>query len=339
MRTRGASRQSRWSIVLAALAALSICVGVSRADIAITSEVTVTGGPSQSQAEAPVSQGGTGAPYVASGGPQTKRVAPATVTTYYKGKMARTEVQGGQVPIYDGGESKVYILHPDQKTYSVLSVSQLLEQPSTPMRQNAPASARRRDLQFDTDVRLVKSDTTKAIAGKEARRYVITASMQPRQRARGPRGGLMRFPRAGFPGGRRRFPGSGFLRSGGLGDQGQAGQGGRSGPPSVEVQGEYWLADTAFLPGGDKSPLLPLLQQTLNAGPILKDLNDKLVKMKLVPLASKMTVTLTPPGAGSQEPMVTAMEVKAITDEPLADTLFKVPADYKEVKGIRDSAS
>jgi hypothetical protein len=110
-------------------------------------------------------------------------------------------------------------------------------------------------------------------------------------------------------------------------------------PPSAQIQGEYWLVDAALLPASDKSPLLPLLQQTISVGPVLRELNGKMVKMKLAPLASKTTVTMTVPNADSQEPLVTTMEVKTITEEALDDALFRVPNNYTEIKPSRESAN
>jgi len=341
MRITTAREHSYRSALYATLAALLIPVGVSRADVKIISEVTVTGGPSQDQLRMPRSPQEAVPSNNAPGQPPVKPATPKTATTYYKGKMVRAEVQGGPATIYDGDAGKVYILHPDQKTYSVLSVAQMMEQLSAPLRQNAPNGGRQRNARFDAKVKLEKSDATKTIAGKDARKYVVTASMEMSRRGGGFRGGGGSrrgggFPRrGGFPGGGG-FPLEGDSPGGGPGGGSLPGGAGMS-PPSVQLQGEYWLADAALLPEGNRSPL-PLLQQTVSVGPILKELNNQLVKMKLVPLSSRVTVTMALPNAESQEPLVATMEVKAITEESLDGALFKVPADYKEMKPDDSSA-
>lgn len=359
MKTRRADRRY-WTIALAVSAMLLVSAGVTYADITIASEITITGAPSNAQSGTPVPAQGTAQPGAvpaqgaaqpgaAAATSQAKPNPPQTATTYCKGRMARIERSDGQITIFDDKAGKLYLLHPDQKTYAVLSVSQMLEQPGPFSRQNAPADARRGSPRFDTDVKIEKSDVTKEIAGKNATRYVVMATMQASRPSRGMRGGGMGSGRGGFPGGRR----GRFLRSGGAGDQTAGGESARTGPPPVHVQGEYWLVDARLLPGADSGALLPVLQQTVNVGPILKDLNDKLAKMKLFPVSSTTTVTsgtatagpstdtATPApsdAAGSREPMVTAMEVKSVVEKALEDALFKVPGDYKEVKPTRDSA-
>ena len=151
--------------------------------------------------------------------------------------------------------------------------------------------------------------------------------------SRGGRGGGMG---GGFPGGGRRRGGIGggvFYGDSGWGGGGQdSGGGRRMNMPSVQIEGEYWLVDSAFLPYGNKSSLLPVLNQAVNVGPILDELNKQLTKMKLVPLSSKMTLTFSAPNGDSPPPLVTTMEVKAISETPVDDASFKVPDGYKEVK-------
>jgi hypothetical protein len=325
-----------WRGLLVTVAALLLLTGVCGADVKIISEVTVTGGPARAQAATPGTSQQAGSP---SGTPATaaaKPEIPKTVTTYYKARMARTEVEGGPLTIYDGQAGKVFILHPDQQTYSVFSLGQMLEQ-SGSATEPSSAGGRGRGARFDVKVNLEKSDATKTIAGKEAAKYVLTASMQLISRRGGGFGGGRGFPGGGgFPRRGGRFPRGGFPLAEGASPSGETGGAPSPGGPgigSIQIQGEYWLADAAFLPAAENSPLLPLLSQTLRAGPILRDLNSKLVKSKQVPLSSKLTMTR--PNAESQEPLVTTMEVKTITEGPLDDALFKVPDGYKEVKPAR----
>ena len=130
------------------------------------------------------------------------------------------------------------------------------------------------------------------IAGKKAECYVLTATVTMQAPQRGGRGG-------GFPHGRHGgFPlGEGmFLRTPEPDREPSSGDGsGR--PPLLRIEGEYWLAEAAILPAGTSSPALPLLQQTVTAGPVLKELLDQLTKMKLIPLAGQATATVTRPSA------------------------------------------
>ncbi len=253
---------------------------------------------------------------------------PLTVTTCYKGKMARIEITDGPTFIYDGAANKVYVLHPDQKTYSPISPQQMFAQ------ENGLPGALPAPIHFDTGLNLQKSDATATFLGQEAARYDLTATLT----ASRPSGG---FNRGGFR--RRRFPGGGGFPggfSGGMplqeGDGFQGGDGGtmrpRRTPPSIHIDGEYWLADGSVLPQENREAVLLLLQQTLMPGdPILDSLHTKLTKLKLMPLSSKVTMQIADPRSGSTDSVVTTMEVKSIHAEALDDQLFHVPADYTRV--------
>ena len=102
--------------------------------------------------------------------------------------------------------------------------------------------------------------------------------------------------------------------------------------PSIQIDGEYWLVDSAFLPKGSKTSLLPILHQATGVGPVIDEMNKQLTKMKLVPLSGKTTLTFTNPNGDSPTPLVTTMEVKAISETTADDASFKVPDGYKEVK-------
>jgi hypothetical protein len=343
---------------------LMSCVGLARTDVKIVSEVSIQSGSPPTQTETPAgtqtespasSQAGTPAPPPGSGTPgQTpeqepkKPAPPVTVTTYYKGKMARVEVAGGPVTLYDGAANRVYTLHPDQKTYSVVSVKQALEQQATPVAAAVPGTG----VRFDTSVTLEKESTndTKSIAGKEATPYHVTASVQMHRDENGFHGGGYsggtgggmhrrgRFPGGGFPGGGGGVPGG---NGGGVPDGGGGYPGGRGGGqspggsrvrrPALEMEGETWLVESTLLPAENKNALLPLLRQAVTVGPVANALNGQLGKKKLMPLFSKVTTTVTTPFGGTREPVVTTMEVKAITEETLDSALFKVPDDYKKV--------
>ncbi len=100
----------------------------------------------------------------------------------------------------------------------------------------------------------------------------------------------------------------------------------------MQIEGEYWIAAAPTLAVKTKKPLLPLIAQTVPAGPFLSPLNDRLAKIKGFPVASKVTLTLTSRDSQTPTTITTTTEVKSIADDTLDASLFKVPADYKEVE-------
>jgi len=161
------------------------------------------------------------------------------------------------------------------------------------------------------------------------------------------RGGFGRggFPGGGFPRGRR-FPGSGFpsgrFPSGGYpgrdGGPGGGRRGGDDGPgergvPSLQIEGEYWIADAPVLGTKMKNALLPSFIQTVPPGAFLSPLTDKLGKTKGFPVTSKVIVTTTSPRSVTPTTVTITTELRSITDGPLDASLFQVPDDYKKVDG------
>ncbi len=315
--------------------AATLLIGFGRpvcADVKIVSTITITGLPTPPQfGKQPDSQAST--PSSADNGqsqePQKSRF-PMTITTYYKGKMARTEIENGPVTIYDGNAHKIYLLDPDRKTYSQVSVQQALDQ------QNALFLAMPSWANANTDLNFQKSDATQTLVGKEASRYDLTAiatlsppSSPGRHRGFGGGGG---FPGSGFPRGGRFFSEIGFQDEGGsLGGNGQSYPGRRQ-TSSVKIEAEYWLADASLLPAENKDAMLLLLHQTLLPGaPILKPLESQITKLKLMPLSSKVTMHLSMPRAATYDPIVTTLDVQSISTDPIEDVLFKLPEGYTKV--------
>ena len=106
---RGESRV-RTSLLTLALLALP---AMAHADLTIVADVTAgsrMGGGAPEAAPAPQPQG-----------------AKQTITTYYKGRKARTEVKGGAVTIYDADAGKVFRLDPARKTYTVAALRDVLD--------------------------------------------------------------------------------------------------------------------------------------------------------------------------------------------------------------------
>jgi hypothetical protein len=72
----------------------------------------------------------------------------------------------------------------------------------------------------------------------------------------------------------------------------------------------------------------------------LKTLAEKIATIKGTPLSSRIEVIIKP-GDGKapdvnvlpipKDPIIVVNEVKSISEDPLADSLFTVPADYKKV--------
>ena len=103
--------------------------------------------------------------------------------------------------------------------------------------------------------------------------------------------------------------------------------------PTTEMEGEYWLADAAWLPEGGKNLALPLLVDTVPPSDILKSLNARMTKLKLIPLLSRVTLRTSAYNPNGSARALTALttQVTSITEMPLDDALFLPPADYQKV--------
>ncbi len=304
-----------WRTCCAALGLLLALAGLAHADVKLTCSVKTTPG---------------GVP------PGVVTSPPRAVTVFYKGKAARSEAEGGPIAIYEGAMGRVYSLTPGQTTYRAYDLSDLLSRPDVVQ---SPAL---NGMTFDVTVRLDKSAATKTIAGRQVQRYFVAAAMRPKQVTR--RGG-QRVPPGVYPGpGATSGPGVSVKGGGPLGDilsrsgvlasprttttTTQIPPGVPGEPGSLQMSGEYWLADAAFLPAGAESPLVPLLRQTTTLGPVLKELSAQLAKLKLFPLAGSVTVT------GLQRLATMTLDTQTISEGPLDAALFQVPGSYKQIPDL-----
>ena len=298
-----------------------VCLAVPVcADVKIVSEVTVTRQPDYNAADSR---------------------SPETVTTYYKGRLARVDVTGGAVTLYNGDSGRVYTLDPAKKTYYVLPLKQV---------QEGRAGAEAQDANLDVKVDLKSPDgaETRTYAGLTAKEYDVSGSIGVKPRESGG-GGLLGgiFGGGGFPGGGGGFPGGGGhhgRRGGGGGGRGGGGGGRQS--PTTQISGEVWLSDAAKLPDDKKATALPAAQELLSGGgPALKPLTDGLNKKKLLPLYSRITLTRAArrargadqadggqgTEASPEQTVTTATQVKSFSQGTLDDGLFQLPSGYTQV--------
>ncbi len=312
----------------AALLGALAATDAARADVTVVSQVGVT----------EVVQPALGQTVTQGTPPPPRRESahsPQTVTAYYKGGNARTEITGSLVTLYNGDEGKIYTIDPSQKTYYVRSVKDTL--------QLAPAQTK-----VDSNIDIKPGDDTKTLLGAPAHVYtvsgVVTLSSQ-RPGSGGGRGGGGHHRRGrggGFPGGGGGFPGGGggfpMLRQNGdpggfPGDPGDgedpenggySRRGGRS--RMIVVSGELWLSDDLKLPDDRKASVLPALLPSVSGGDfVFKSLADNLGKKKEIPLESRLTLTHTDRRTNSQDSVTTTMHVISVTNTPLSDALFRLP--------------
>lgn len=103
----------------------------------------------------------------------------------------------------------------------------------------------------------------------------------------------------------------------------------------LSVSGEYWLSQDLALPSDLETSVFPTLI-TSNPGEdrvfrALADyFNTKAELSKDIPLNSQITLTETTP-QGTQESVTLTTEVIAISQTILPESLFELPADYKQV--------
>jgi hypothetical protein len=309
-------------------AALCLAGSGGRCDLKIVVEIDTTGQlPQPTQRTRP-----DAAPSTPGTGQQPDASAPTqhTFTAIFKDHMARTETDDGEVTLYDAAAKRIYRLNPTQKTYCMQSLDAELKQESTA---SLPVpTGMRLDTQADVDA----TGLTKPVAGQTTHKYtldgyyrmVVDRSGETGGGGRGGGGGRHGGGGGGFPGGGG--GGGGFPGGGGGGGGGSTPPGGGRAIPTTQIDGEYWLGDTALLPVADRGLVLPLLEPTMPVGIILKPLNGRFAKLKMIPLSSHVTVRT--PGPNSYDaPFVIDTEVKSLTDFTADDALFKVPDGYQKI--------
>jgi hypothetical protein len=256
---------------------------------------------------------------------------PATLTTYVKGENVRTEVAGGEVRIYKGETKQTYILDPEKKTY-------YLQRTFTPRggapggqdgqggpggQDNANAAGGgqggpggpggpggRFGMQMDSHLSTVKAtgdSITQSISGTSATKYDISGTVN------------IKLPTFG---GRRRQ---------------QSDDDANATPPAprtitVKVSGEIWFADDVKLPD-DKEIQSRVLSSVLASAPqLVQPLQEEIVKVGLLPLASKLVVETSISGSDQPQKATVSYKLTSLTNTDVDDSLFQAPDDYTKVQ-------
>ena len=221
---------------------------------------------------------------------------PQTVTAYYKGTKVRTEA-ANTVTIYDGKTNMVTTLSPASKTYTVASVAAPAANPMMAM------------MDVKTTATLKPGGKTKTIAGKPAKNYVWQANIAMGMKPSAKQNANSQMP---------------------------------SGPlVTIQMNGEQWTTDAVKLPAGSKSMVMSMMSGPAKAIPGLSPLMDKFAQIKGLPLSATLTqafkqsaAMMAMGGAKSNvppKPITVTTNVLSLSEKPLTDTLFAVPAGYQKV--------
>lgn len=298
---------------------------VSRADITVVSNVTVTGQFIPTQREG----SSTLIPY-----PQ------GDVTVYYHGDLERLEA-GGTVTLFDTAKDRVTIINSTNKSYIVLPLKKTLAELNPPA-DPALASKVESNISVITNVSIAQQTDKKTIANREALKTTMLASADLMQESQSS-GTVRGFGRGGGRGGYGRGGGS----TGGGGQTPSPNTTGRRAPlPTYQVEGEYWM--TGEIPGleagvkNKKELLTPSYLTTLAIAPtistLVRPVTEKMAAVKGYPVMSRISISrvLTNQDSGTPpDPVVITTEVKSITEGALSESLFKVPDGYIEVKPVK----
>jgi hypothetical protein len=96
--------------------------------------------------------------------------------------------------------------------------------------------------------------------------------------------------------------------------------------PTIVMEGEQWVTESVQVPAKAVANSMSALASL----PGMKNLMDKLASIKGLPLESRITMTFKggPPNARNMKPQVTSSVASSLSEAPLSDSLFKIPADY-----------
>jgi hypothetical protein len=233
-------------------------------------------------------------------GTQTTR---QTVTAYYKGNKVRTQASGGAVVLYDAATDTTTILNPADKTYTVNASKKRVDQvkPFLSM------------FKVSVDGGVTPGAATKTIAGLPARNYRVNLQMK-------------------------------------MGMSGNAPAGATAGTLfSMKMAGEQWASSAVSLPTRVQTQMATSGLRALGGMmPGMEKMAARMTAIKGLPLSSRMTITMTtPPGMGAAMmggggpaaggkagPIVitTITDTRSVSRKPLPDSLFTVPAGYREVQ-------
>jgi len=226
--------------------------------------------------------------------------APTTIpnTVYYKGDKQRSEGDDG-VTIYDCSSDLLYTLNAKDKTYTVAAASQSMQaKASNPMLAMAKIETK--------EANLTPLSGTKEIAGKTSNgyAYILALHIQPTDPSL-----------------------SDFIPA-----------------FTTTIKGEQWATEavTGSVPCERMSRLmlsrsLPASVATMGSG--VKDILDKVAQIKGLFLSRRVQITMKLDNPKSdagmpipKDPIVYTTVVKSLSEAPLEDSLFAVPADYKKIE-------
>jgi hypothetical protein len=235
-----------------------------------------------------------------------------TITAYFKEERARLETgTAGKVALYDYKAGKLYILDSSAKTYYEKAIPRPGAKPDLPGRISQFVR-----IDITGNVKPISGGMTQSVAGISTKPYSLTSDVkvQPKQ--------------AGL-GGRR-----------GGGAQGMG----------LHVEGDFQGADVAaVIPGASADRLLLFTQQIMNSEMTPGPLAEDFLKLKVIPLKGKVTVTRSGSGGGGKtgatrlRPITVTMEVMKLEKNTTLDSsLFSVPKNYQKVdapqRGMGDIA-
>ncbi len=227
-----------------------------------------------------------------------------TVTACYKGDRVRTQTSAGSVVLYDAATDTTTTLNPANKTYTVNASKKMLDQvkPFLSM------------FQVSVTGGVTPGAATKTIAGLPARNYRVNLQMKMGMSGSAPGAG------GGTP--------AGTLFS-------------------MKMAGEQWASSAVSLPARVQTQMTTSGLRALGGRmPGMEKMAGKMTVVKGLPLSSRMTITMiTPqgmgavmggggPSGGKSGPIVitTITDTKSVSRKPLPDSLFSVPAGYREVQ-------
>jgi hypothetical protein len=216
--------------------------------------------------------------------------APIATTTYYKGDKVRTE-SAGTVTIMTGADARVVTLDPATKTYSSATdaLGAMANNPILSM------------IKFAATGNVRKTDEKKSILGKDASRYNIYMSLKMSMNG---------------------------------GDPSMA-----SMFPTIIMSGDEWATEAVTLPPGAATAAANIMGKFMS-GPTmggLKEFTKQMSAIKGLPLLGTLTMTFSFPKDSPLQAMsdqipkklVVQTVAQSISEAPLTDDLFAIPADYK----------
>jgi len=232
-----------------------------------------------------------------SGGFTPEGSGGATTTTYYKGDKVRTEA-GDTITLFDGATDKYITIYKTKKTYTTGNLKDTLAQTSNLEKQ----------LKITTTMDLKPGGKTRTLAGKPAKNYLWTANISFVARAEA-------LKNAENTSGPRGF--------------------------KMVMKGETWATEAITLSA--KTTRLASVFSMGNGIAGLKPFTEKLASIQGVPLSFEITQTMTPIAAPNPDPnapklrpinMTVTSKVVSISEDPLPDSLFKIPAGYKKMSPV-----